>query len=248
MFKATILAMTAGAIFLLGTGNATGQPCDYPTLISVGNMLVQPCQQMRLSIPVEMSNPCPVGGFTIHIRTTEPWLAFDLADTMAADTIGGRISDWGSFTFYINPNDPASIAITALANGGPVVPEGEGTIFTLHFNFRNFDIGDTAQSIVIDTAMISDPLGYNLYDTVRRAGLFQIDHSNCEGNPRGDANCSGILNGLDVTFLLLYLKGGSSYCLLCSGDANHSGSVNGIDVSYLVNYLKGTAPPPDPCD
>jgi hypothetical protein len=59
----------------------------------------------------------------------------------------------------------------------------------------------------------------------------------------GDANGSGDVNGLDVVYLVNYLKGGPAPDPLLSADANGSCSVNGIDVSYLINYLKGGPPP-----
>ncbi len=56
----------------------------------------------------------------------------------------------------------------------------------------------------------------------------------------GDANNSGVVNGLDVIYLVNYLKGGgpapSPYL---AGDANGSCDVNGLDVVYLVNFFKG---------
>ncbi len=56
----------------------------------------------------------------------------------------------------------------------------------------------------------------------------------------GDANGSGSVNGIDVVFLVNYLKGlGPVPSPFLSGDANGNCDVNGIDVVYLVNYLKG---------
>lgn len=60
----------------------------------------------------------------------------------------------------------------------------------------------------------------------------------------GDANDSGNLNGLDVVFLVSYLKGtGPAPEMRFQGDANGSCDVNGLDVIYLVNYFKGGDPP-----
>ncbi len=56
----------------------------------------------------------------------------------------------------------------------------------------------------------------------------------------GDANDSGHLNGLDVTYLVAYLKGQAPPpAMRFQGDANGSCDVNGLDVLYLVNYFKG---------
>ena len=68
--------------------------------------------------------------------------------------------------------------------------------------------------------------------------------------PPGDANSSGQTNGLDVTFLVNYLKDqGPAPDPLLAGDANGSCSTDGLDVIYLVNYFKGGAAPIRPdCD
>jgi hypothetical protein len=61
----------------------------------------------------------------------------------------------------------------------------------------------------------------------------------------GDANNNGEVNGLDVIYLVNYLKGiGPMPDPLLAADANGSCDVNGIDVSYLVNFLKGIGPEP----
>jgi hypothetical protein len=69
----------------------------------------------------------------------------------------------------------------------------------------------------------------------------------------GDANNSGNLNGLDVTYGVAFFKGGSvpPYSCECTpgntwfvaGDANGSCSYNGLDVTYLVAFFKGGANP-----
>ncbi len=60
----------------------------------------------------------------------------------------------------------------------------------------------------------------------------------------GDANGSGDVNGLDVVYLISYLKGGPPPPdPILRADANGSCSVNGLDVTYLVTFLKGGPPP-----
>jgi hypothetical protein len=65
----------------------------------------------------------------------------------------------------------------------------------------------------------------------------------------GDANNSGVFNGLDVTYSVGYFKGGPppGYSCECTaghtwfvaGDVNGSCSFNGLDVTYMVSYFKG---------
>jgi hypothetical protein len=79
----------------------------------------------------------------------------------------------------------------------------------------------------------------------------------CDAVP-GDANGSGVFNGIDVTFSVNYLKGigpippDTCTCppwgsIRAAADANGSCAFNGIDVTYSVNYLKGLGGPPILC-
>lgn len=61
----------------------------------------------------------------------------------------------------------------------------------------------------------------------------------------GDANGDGIVNILDITFLVSYLyKGGTAPSPLSNGDANGSGAINLLDVTYLITYLYKGGPAP----
>jgi hypothetical protein len=72
----------------------------------------------------------------------------------------------------------------------------------------------------------------------------------------GDINGNGVANGIDVTYGVGYLKGGSVPPVNCgtpvgpcpeaspfyaAGDVNGSCVFNGIDITYYVTYLKGGA-------
>jgi hypothetical protein len=59
----------------------------------------------------------------------------------------------------------------------------------------------------------------------------------------GDANGSGGVNGIDVVYMVNFLKGGPPPDPLLSGDSNGDCNANGLDVVYLVNFLKGGRPP-----
>jgi len=61
----------------------------------------------------------------------------------------------------------------------------------------------------------------------------------------GDANGSGRVDGVDIIYLVNYLKDlGPEPDPLLSGDTNGDCLVNGLDVIYLVNYFKGIGPAP----
>jgi hypothetical protein len=69
----------------------------------------------------------------------------------------------------------------------------------------------------------------------------------------GDANGSGRLTGLDVTYSVRFFKGGPHppYSCMCTpgniwyitGDVNGSCTFDGLDVTYMVRYFKGGSPP-----
>ncbi len=63
----------------------------------------------------------------------------------------------------------------------------------------------------------------------------------------GDVNSSGGVNGLDVIYLVNYLKSrGPAPIPLQIGDVNGDCNVNSLDVTYLVNYYKSNGPGPVP--
>jgi glucose/arabinose dehydrogenase len=81
-------------------------------------------------------------------------------------------------------------------------------------------------------------------DHITYGGLPMPSSRQIEILPPGDANASGILNGIDIIFLVNYLKGtGPNPEPLTAADANADCSINGLDVIYLVNYFKGGALP-----
>jgi hypothetical protein len=66
----------------------------------------------------------------------------------------------------------------------------------------------------------------------------------------GETNNNGVINILDITYLINYLyKGGPAPApfALCSGDANCNCVVNILDVTYLISYLYKGGPAPCEC-
>ena len=110
-----------------------------------------------------------------------------------------------------------------------------------YINTDSFEIGTYYWRVIADGVY-----GANQTSEVWTFGVIQ-------GGPtcvfvNGDANGNGTTNGLDVTYLVNYLKGGPNpppiQCdcptpLYPGADANGNCAVNGLDVTYLVNFLKG---------
>jgi len=61
----------------------------------------------------------------------------------------------------------------------------------------------------------------------------------------GDVNTDGIVNILDITFLIDYLYNGPPAEPFDAADVNDDGAVNILDVTYLINYLYKGGPAPD---
>ncbi len=62
----------------------------------------------------------------------------------------------------------------------------------------------------------------------------------------GDASGNGMVNALDVTFLINYLyKHGPAPNPWQAGDANGNGLVNALDITYLINFLYKHGPSPN---
>lgn len=59
----------------------------------------------------------------------------------------------------------------------------------------------------------------------------------------GDANASGGVDGLDLVFLVNYLKGGQAPEPLLAADVNGDCAVDAEDVIYFLDYFKGGAAP-----
>jgi hypothetical protein len=239
-----------------GFGIAAAQEqCPDPTILSMGTDSVDPCIEVVADIPVYMDNPCAVGGFEIHIQPADmARFSFDPANPSSADRNGSRIEDWDFFAANIEPGDPSELVVSGIADlpgGNPDVylPPGNGLIFTAHLRFVVYASSDTELALAYPYVQVVDTTGYIIYDNVLQGNNVGVLSSPCDSNPRGDCNCNGELNGIDVTYLVGFLKGsGVPICGRCSGDANSSGSVNGIDVTFLVSYLKGTGSEPGPCN
>ena len=240
---------------LAGAGLAVGQECADTGLVYLGSPTIEPCSlQYRFNIPVYLHNPCPVGGISLQLYCSDPsWASFDSTDHFSVDTIGSRINNWQSFGYTLSPQSHSRVTVVGIAHmpGHPSVylPPGDGLIFTLHPHLKSYLVCDTCQPLVWGTVTISDTTGYIIEPRLLENSQICVAPGPCAGHPRGDANCSGQLNGLDVVFLVNYFKGsGRSFCCLCSADANANGMVNGIDITYIVNYLRGRGPAPPPCN
>jgi hypothetical protein len=61
----------------------------------------------------------------------------------------------------------------------------------------------------------------------------------------GDVNCTGNINLLDITFLIMWIyQSGDDPCSTWAADANGDGNYNLLDITYLINYVYMSGPAP----
>jgi len=143
---------------------------------------------------------------------------------------------------------------TEFAWGNTSDPDGD---FSFHFQvsssigFDELHISiNTAHdtSIAFTTDSLSHP-GGTLYwrvlaidddGNITVGGIPAPEHRRMNIIPLGDANGNGVFNGVDVVYLVNYLKGiGPAPDPLMSANVNGDCEVNANDVTFMVNYLKG---------
>jgi hypothetical protein len=178
------------------------------------------------------------------------------------DAIGGFAQRL--FNFTINPS--VEILSDSLPNGAVGIPysvqlEASGGTGSLRWTDRDNDLAGTGLSlsqaglvsgtplaigVIAFTAVVADSVGASA------ERYFEIAVTGGSSYIPGDANNSGQANGIDVTYMVSYFKGGTAplFWMDCpphgviysACDVNASCSVNGLDVTYFVSFLKGGSP------
>jgi hypothetical protein len=127
-----------------------------------------------------------------------------------------------------------------------IIAEGSSTDLMVYMNAVDLVEGNYSGLIDITSNDISTPEVQVPVSLVVSAGCAYIP---------GDINGNGYANGIDVTYGVTYLKGGSLPPVDCTppcmgvpdpfyaaGDVNGNCQFNGIDITYFVAYLKGLQP------
>lgn len=239
------IAVTLALLAFAGVANSQDE-CEVT--VTMG----ESCDSIpRLSIPVYLENPCPVGSFTFRIILPDnSWLSFDSEDTLVADTVGSRISYWPFFSFYVD--EPDTVVVIAARVGYPQEEDpldpGEGLIFTIHPTITQ-TVNDCQLLRFGDGNFVFDPSGYIAYD------IHYVRGEACSGcDPswlRGDMDKSGDISLSDVIALISAYRGGISYCpgCICIADPNDNGiPVELADVIAIIGNYRFGVPVMTPCE
>jgi len=172
------------------------------------------------------------GDYKISVR------AYDHAGNETIDSMTVTISNSfilsGTVTLEGDPGDLSGTVVRVEPSG-----EADTTDYEGDYYFPGIDGGSQR--------LICEHTGYSAADTVLMMNrAWQIDMA-LEYAPYicGDADGSGAINLLDITFLITYLyKSGPAPSPPEAGDADNSGALNLLDVTYLINYLYKDGPEP----
>jgi hypothetical protein len=151
--------------------------------------------------------------------------------------------DYVSRTSYDPGNSTASFRIYNTDIMTPILETGSGPVLKLYFTISPYaQFGDTNPIILDGYSPTSIPrfYGWDFYfSPATVAGEVSLSGL-C-----GDADGSGTVNILDISYLISYLYlGGPAPDPYAIGDVDGSGTVNILDVSYLINYLYLDGPDP----
>lgn len=135
------------------------------------------------------------------------------------------------------PNDLDSVIIYFPVEGDytiEVIPETDAPVNAKYSIGIRIDGSDEA--VMIMNATVPAPGMTDTLEYMAEEGWHFIN---------GDANRSGVINALDVTFLINFLyKHGPEPNPIIAGDANCSGLINALDVTRLINFLYKHGPAP----
>ncbi len=203
-------------------------------LVSAGNQTV---------IDVYLDNKFQAKNIIFPFRLSDPVNA-----TVDSFSVVGTRSDYFQevkFATFDPVNQRYTLSLkTNLLTGSTYLRPGTGVLVKLYVTTSPATPGGSL--ITIDTTTISGKSLklesiYANYMPVFRPGKIVI-----RPYRRGDANQSGTINALDITYLINFLYKHGPAPELYAGDANASGTINALDITYLINFLyKGGPAPPE---
>jgi hypothetical protein len=185
-----------------------------------------------------------------HRDTTLTGIPVTVGNTTTRNVVMQRLKGAIRGTVTSGPSQPIS-GVRVIANGsGREDTTGTNGVYLIS------NLVDGTFTITFDaSAGYRDSIINNISITPGDTTALNVVLTEIQGGCTyiiGDANGNGTTNGIDVTYMVNFLKGvGAEPPNTCdcpghgfiysAADANGSCDFNGIDVTYMVNYLKGGA-------
>lgn len=159
-------------------------------------------------------------------------------------------TNWGT-----RINSTTSVFVTGSPDGPPLYPDHAFLLYSYYQDSSNYVYAPDPGGILTRYTRARNPrmpnaTSMNAYqinlqvDPRNSDGIFTYDPTSCPrnsfGNCCGDANHDEVTEGIDVVFLVSYLKGIQDPPeSLWRADTNGDGVINGLDVYTLVRFFKG---------
>jgi PKD repeat protein len=179
-----------------------------------------------IRIPVEYQGPL---GLTLDSFTTAGCRTehFDDVSQISSDAIN-RLAYFRIMNNYMS--------------GTANLPAGSGIILKLYFTLSPSAPIGYENPIILDgysdkeLEFVCNATTYTPYDVDGSVSVFVC----------GDADDNGLVNILDITYLISFLyKGGPVPPYYDQANVNNDGSVNILDITYLISFLYKDGPDPD---
>jgi len=249
-----ILSIAIAAFFILASSRGSQAQMGEVIFGNPDGSIIYACLDSDIEIGVWVSFNDDIG--FIHIPLSSN-------DSVITSRNGGElyypVSEWDDASFLPPNPDPYIQGYTNQSILGfydlggdpnpPLNPEGDTILIANYFMHTTEDTTHLYESICPFAEGFNPANGGLLIGTVYGtilpvpnqtfSCLFLVDYY------PGDADNSGVVNGIDVIYLVNYFKGTNPppdpYL---GGDSNGDCWVNGPDITYLVRYLKGIGNPP----
>jgi hypothetical protein len=162
-------------------------------------------------------------------------------------TLGARSKNF-DFISEVYRNDAAFELVFEMTadtgTGSPLLAPGSGEIARIFFVLdSSAGIGQTAS---VEAPEISG-YGLSLANVrVSYAPVIVPGSVTIQSGIRGDADNSGEINIVDVSYIINYLyKDGPAPITVKAGDADSNEAINLLDATYLIDYLYKDGPSPE---
>ena len=189
---------------------------------------------------IHLTNTVPVRRIQVPVEFSGTLgLALDSFTTAGCRT---EYFDQDKWIHFDPANKRSTFNIFNTEGSSPDLDPGTGPVLKIFFTIPAGATPDQTAEISLDA--------YSTYDILIAGPVLDFEPSHVNGSIMlefvcGDASYDGIVNLLDITYLINYLyRGGPEPIPYNSGNVNDDATINILDVTYLINYLyrSGAAP------